>query len=398
MLQFAVTGKAPAPMPARDNPWAVYDVFTVKDGEQIFLAAVSDPQWETFCDALGFADLKADPALATNNLRVQKRATLLKTIGERIAQRSAAELAALFERVGLPFAPIRRPEDLYDDPHLAATGGLADVRLPDGARAGQSVKTTLFPFTLGGTTAGRAARPAADGRAHARASRLDRLRWRGNRCTARAARGRLTRSRQSVPHGGPHDPTQLPPLRSRSLRDRGRDPCRDGPGARAARRAAREIHPPRGDRLGRRHDHARGPARAVEGAERADRRRQPAGRGRHRRHVGAREVGARRLHAVDRVEQPRDLPERLQVAAVRSDRRHHADRRHRLDADRHRRQSESAREERAGADRAAQGESRQVQLRLVRQRHDPAPRGRDVLRRGRASRRRTCRTRASARC
>jgi len=62
MLQFAVTGKHPAPMPARDNPWSVYDVFTVKDGEQIFLAAVSDAQWLTFCDALGFADLKAEPA------------------------------------------------------------------------------------------------------------------------------------------------------------------------------------------------------------------------------------------------------------------------------------------------------------------------------------------------
>src|SRR6478752_3802884 len=85
MLQFAVTGKHPAPMPARDNPWAVYDVFTVKDGEQIFLAAVSDAQWVTFCDALGFADLKAEPALATNNLRVVERPRLLKAIAERIA-------------------------------------------------------------------------------------------------------------------------------------------------------------------------------------------------------------------------------------------------------------------------------------------------------------------------
>jgi crotonobetainyl-CoA:carnitine CoA-transferase CaiB-like acyl-CoA transferase len=154
MLQYAVTGRAPAPMPARDNPWAVYDVFTVKDGEQIFLAAVSDSQWEMFCDALGFADLKADPALATNNLRVERRAALLKTLGERLAGRSAAELAALFERVGLPFAPIRRPEDLYDDPHLAATGGLADIRLPDGERAGQTVKTTLFPVALDGRRLG----------------------------------------------------------------------------------------------------------------------------------------------------------------------------------------------------------------------------------------------------
>jgi crotonobetainyl-CoA:carnitine CoA-transferase CaiB-like acyl-CoA transferase len=150
MLQFAMTGKHPAPMPARENPWAVYDVFTVKDGEQIFLAAVSDAQWNTFCDALGFADLQAEPGLATNNLRVVQRPRLLKAIGERIAHRSAAELASLMEKAGLPFAPIRKPEDLYGDEHLIATGGLADVRLPDGPKAGEMVKTTLFPITMDG--------------------------------------------------------------------------------------------------------------------------------------------------------------------------------------------------------------------------------------------------------
>jgi len=154
MLQFAVTGKHPSPMPARDNPWAIYDVFTVADGEQIFLAAVSDAQWQVFCEVLGFADLAADPGLATNNQRVQARPVLLPTIRERLAGRRADELAALFEQAGLPFAPIRRPEDLYDDPHLLATGGLADVRLPDGPRAGQAVKTTLFPITLAGQRLG----------------------------------------------------------------------------------------------------------------------------------------------------------------------------------------------------------------------------------------------------
>ena len=154
MLQYAVTGRHPQPMPARDNPWAVYDVFTVRDGEQIFLAAVSDAQWEVFCDVLGLADLKADPALATNNDRVRVRPRLLATLRERLATRGAAELAELFERAGLPFAPIRRPEDLYDDPHLQATGGLADVVLPDGPKAGQSVKTTLFPITLDGARLG----------------------------------------------------------------------------------------------------------------------------------------------------------------------------------------------------------------------------------------------------
>ena len=154
MLQFAMTGKAAAPMPARVSPWAVYDVFTVKGGEQIFLCAVSDSQWLTFCDVLGFADLKADPAYTTNNERVAHREPLLKALRERLASRSAAELSRLMEGAGLPFAPISKPEDLYDDPHLLATGGLADIRLPDGLRAGQTVQTALFPITLAGQRLG----------------------------------------------------------------------------------------------------------------------------------------------------------------------------------------------------------------------------------------------------
>ena len=163
MLQYAITGKPAAPMPDRISAWAVYDVFTVKDGEQIFLAAVSDAQWATFCEALGFADLRADPHYANNNLRVQARATLIPLLRARLASQSAAELTALFERVGLPYAPIRKPEELYDDEHLLATGGLADITLPDGARAGQSAKTTRFPFTMDGRRLGVRLHPPRQG-------------------------------------------------------------------------------------------------------------------------------------------------------------------------------------------------------------------------------------------
>ena len=159
MLQYAITGQPAAPMPERISAWAVYDVFMVKDGEQIFLAAVSDAQWRTFCDALGFGDLRDRPEYATNNERVRQRPTLLPVLRERLATRSAAELAALFERAGLPFAPIRKPEELFDDEHLQATGGLADITLTDGARAGQTTQTTLLPFTLAGERLGVGAQP-----------------------------------------------------------------------------------------------------------------------------------------------------------------------------------------------------------------------------------------------
>jgi crotonobetainyl-CoA:carnitine CoA-transferase CaiB-like acyl-CoA transferase len=155
MMQFAVTGKPAAPMPGRISAWAVYDVFTVKDGEQIFLAAVSDSQWAVFCDAFGFADLKADPRLATNNDRVRARDWMMPLLRERLAGRSAAELSEVFERNGLPFAPITRPEDLFDDPHLNQTGGLAPLTLPDG----RATQVPLLPVTMDGERPGLRTQP-----------------------------------------------------------------------------------------------------------------------------------------------------------------------------------------------------------------------------------------------
>ena len=163
MMQYAITGQPAAPMPERISSWAVYDVFNVKDGGQIFLAAVSDAQWQTFCSAMGFADLKGDPNLATNNQRVRARATLMPLLRERLARHTAEELAAIFERHRLPFAPIRRPEELFDDPHLKATGGLANIRLPDGERAGGTAQVTLMPLRMDGQRLGVRSDPPRQG-------------------------------------------------------------------------------------------------------------------------------------------------------------------------------------------------------------------------------------------
>jgi crotonobetainyl-CoA:carnitine CoA-transferase CaiB-like acyl-CoA transferase len=153
MMQFAVTGQPAAPMPSRISAWGIYDVFSVAGGEQIFLAVVSDTQWALFCDAFGFADLKADVRLVSNNLRVQAREWLMPLLRERLAARGAAEIGAVFEVHGLPYAPITRPQDLFDDPHLAATGGLAPVTLPaDASGAGRVIETraALLPLALDG--------------------------------------------------------------------------------------------------------------------------------------------------------------------------------------------------------------------------------------------------------
>ncbi|MCW5220064.1 CoA transferase [Verminephrobacter aporrectodeae subsp. tuberculatae] len=150
MLQFAVTGQPAAPMPSRVAAWAIYDVFTVQDGEQIFLAVVSDKQWALFCHAFDLGDLLADPRLASNQDRVLARDWLMPRLRSHLAPFSAAQLAARFEARGLAFAPITRPDELLDDPHLQATGGLAPIVLDDGRPA----RVPLMPFMLDGKQPG----------------------------------------------------------------------------------------------------------------------------------------------------------------------------------------------------------------------------------------------------
>ena len=137
-------------MPERISAWGVYDVFTVKDGEQIFLSAVSDTQWKIFCEAFGYNDLFNDPRLKTNNDRVNARDWMIPELRERLKDFSAAHLTEVFEAKGLPFAPIMKPHDLLDDPHIKASGGMQKITLPDGERAGETVNTILFPFKMDG--------------------------------------------------------------------------------------------------------------------------------------------------------------------------------------------------------------------------------------------------------
>jgi crotonobetainyl-CoA:carnitine CoA-transferase CaiB-like acyl-CoA transferase len=155
MMQFAVTGKAAAPMPERISPWGIYDVFSVKNGEQIFLAVVGDTQWGVFCKAFGYSDWQQDARLTTNNDRVRARDWLIPDMRARVALHTSAELASIFEKNGLPFAPITDPQYLFDDPHLQQTGGLAPLTLPDG----RETQVPLLPITLGGARPGMRLNP-----------------------------------------------------------------------------------------------------------------------------------------------------------------------------------------------------------------------------------------------
>ncbi|VTY35376.1 Acetyl-CoA:oxalate CoA-transferase [Xylophilus ampelinus] len=150
MQQFAMTGEAPPPMPSRVSAWSVYDVFTLAGGEQLFIGAVSDKQFLTLCRVLEAPELAADPQLADNARRVAVRPRLLQRLGAILSNHRVAELTPKLEAAGIPYAPIVRPDQLMDDPHLRQSGGLVPMQNEEG---GQS-EAVLLPLLLNGRRPG----------------------------------------------------------------------------------------------------------------------------------------------------------------------------------------------------------------------------------------------------
>ena len=146
MMQYAVTGEPSGPMPDRPRAWAVYDTFQTSDGKSVFIGIVSDTQWRIFCEAFARQDLMDDPDLASNAQRFTARDRIMPLLRELFGALPKAELMEICDRIGLPFAPIARPHDLFEDPHLQESRGLLDVTLPDG----RPTKVPALPLMMDG--------------------------------------------------------------------------------------------------------------------------------------------------------------------------------------------------------------------------------------------------------
>jgi formyl-CoA transferase len=150
MQQFSMTGEPAPPMPSRVSAWSVYDVFTLAGGAQLFIGAVSDKQFRTLCHLLERPDLLDVPEFASNAERVAVRPALLARLGEILRDHPIDELSAKLEAAGLPYAPIVRPDQLLDDPHLKASGGLVPMQTDEGG----TTDVVLLPLLMGGRRPG----------------------------------------------------------------------------------------------------------------------------------------------------------------------------------------------------------------------------------------------------
>lgn len=144
MVQFDIEGREAPPMPEREFSWPVYDIFETSDGRQIFIGAVTEGQWVTLCDLLSLGVLKDDPRLQTRMDQINARDWTIPVVSEAVRRRTFGDLIAVFETSGIPFSPIHRPAEMYDDPHVNRPGGLFTSTLPEGG----TYRAPAMPFEI----------------------------------------------------------------------------------------------------------------------------------------------------------------------------------------------------------------------------------------------------------
>jgi len=155
MAGEAITGTEVPPMPIRWGAWAIYEVFDTKDNDQVFVGITSDNHWKRFCDHFERPDLLADPTLKTNEDRVKARDRVKPIVRDTFARLTKAELLEICERIGLPFAPVAKTRDLFDDPQLNANGRMLQTRLADG----RMTKLPRLPLEMEGHDIGLRLQP-----------------------------------------------------------------------------------------------------------------------------------------------------------------------------------------------------------------------------------------------
>ncbi len=145
MAYSSLTEVPVPPMPARVSAWAIYHQFDTREGDRIFMGVTSNKQWARFCELFERLDWLEDDRLATNNGRIAERDWFLPELRQMLANMPKTDIIARCEKANLPFSPIARPEDLFDDPQLNEGDSLIDVTSPDG----EAMRLPRIPILLG---------------------------------------------------------------------------------------------------------------------------------------------------------------------------------------------------------------------------------------------------------
>lgn len=143
---FLGSGQVPVPMGTAFATIVPYAGFPAADGE-IVIAIASDKLWLTFCEAMAQPAWAHDPRYSTNALRVAHRGDLEPAICAIFREKPTAYWQTLFRKYGIPCAPVRNLQAVFDDPQAAARDMFPTLQHPTAG----PVQVTGLPIKFSAT-------------------------------------------------------------------------------------------------------------------------------------------------------------------------------------------------------------------------------------------------------
>ena len=129
LVRYQVDGKPPAPLGTRHPTITPFQAFRSSDAW--FVVAVgNDSLWKNFCAAVERPDLLADGRFSTNGSRTKHYDELIPELERTLARKPMAEWLVVFEKAGVPAAPVNDVEAVMKDRQLIARNMFVTVDDP----------------------------------------------------------------------------------------------------------------------------------------------------------------------------------------------------------------------------------------------------------------------------
>lgn len=143
--EFFGTGQVPKRLGSAHPRNAPYKAFKASD-DYFVIAAGNDKLWQTVCELVGLPELAEAPDFKTQLDRARNQTKMNTYLDPVFVQKSASEWLVLFDKAGVPCAPINNYADILSDPHVKAMQWVQPIDLPNGA----TTQTVAFPMRLEG--------------------------------------------------------------------------------------------------------------------------------------------------------------------------------------------------------------------------------------------------------
>ena len=143
---YLVGGQVPGRMGTAHPNIVPYQAFATADGH-LMLAVGNDRQFARLVSAMGLPDLANEPRYATNLARTENRVELVQLLQGRFLQQTSGSWAERLGEAEVPFGPINRIDQVFDDPQSHYRG--LKIELPHSEA--ESVPTVANPIRFSDT-------------------------------------------------------------------------------------------------------------------------------------------------------------------------------------------------------------------------------------------------------